>query len=46
MSLFKALGPWLILISCCLFINFYPPVYNFLFKELAMPLNIIPGTKP
>ena len=46
MSLFKALGPWLILISCCLFINFYPPVYNFLFKDLAMPLSIIPGAKP
>jgi len=46
MPLVKALGPWIILISCCLFINFYPPVYNFLFKDLAMPLNIIPGAKP
>ncbi len=46
MSLLKALGPWIILISCCLFINFYPPLYNYLFKELAMPLNIIPGAKP
>ncbi|MDD4802715.1 MAG: L-lactate permease, partial [Syntrophomonas sp.] len=46
MSLLKALAPWIILVSCCLFINFYPPVYDFLFKQLAMPLNIIPGAKP
>lgn len=46
MSLLKALGPWLILISCCLIINFWPPLYNYLFRELAMPLQIIPGDKP
>jgi lactate permease len=46
MSLGKALAPWLILISCCLFINFYPPLYNYLFKDWAMPLAIIPGAKP
>jgi len=46
MSLMKALGPWLILISCCLFINFYPPLYNYLSKDLAMPMAIIPGAKP
>jgi L-lactate permease len=46
MSLLKSLGPWIILIVCCLFINFYIPVYNYLFKDLAMPLSIIPGAKP
>lgn len=46
MSLSRALGPWLILVTCCLFINFYPPVYDFLFKEWSMPLDIIPGNKP
>jgi lactate permease len=46
MSLVKALGPWIILIGCCLFINFYPPLYKYLSKDLAMPLAIIPGAKP
>jgi lactate permease len=46
LSLGKALAPWIILVSCCLFINFYPPLYNLLFKKLAMPLEIIPGAKP
>lgn len=46
LSLPKALGPWIILISCCLFINFYSPLYNLLFRDLAMPLAIIPGGKP
>ncbi|NLW91523.1 MAG: L-lactate permease [Syntrophomonadaceae bacterium] len=46
MSLWKALGPWIILIGSCLIINFWPPIYNYLFKELAMPLQIIPGGKP
>lgn len=46
MPLIRALGPWLILIICCLFINFYPPLFNYLFKTMAMPLEIIPGGKP
>jgi len=46
MSLVKALGPWLILVCSCLLINFWSPVYNYLFKEMAMPLQIIPGGKP
>ncbi|HOV43331.1 MAG TPA: L-lactate permease [Syntrophothermus lipocalidus] len=46
MSLGRALSPWLILIGACLFINFYPPVFDYLFKQLAMPVNIIPGGKP
>lgn len=46
MSLGKALSPWLILIGACLVINFCPPLFNLLFKDLAMPLNIIPGGKP
>ncbi|HZK86481.1 MAG TPA: L-lactate permease [Syntrophomonas sp.] len=46
MSLPKALSPWLILISACLIINFWPPLFNLLFKDLAMPLQIIPGGKP
>lgn len=46
MSLGKALAPWLILIGTSLVINFWPPLFNFLFKDLAMPLQIIPGGKP
>lgn len=46
MSLGKALSPWLILVGTSLFINFYPPVFDYLFVELAMPLQIIPGGKP
>lgn len=46
MPLLKALAPWIILVSCCLIINFWPPLYNFLFKELAMAVEIIPGGKP
>lgn len=46
MSLGKALAPWLILISSCLIINFWPPLFNLLFKDLATPLTIIPGGKP
>jgi len=45
-SLPRALSPWIILIGLCLFINFYPPVFNLLFKELATPLQIVPGAKP
>lgn len=46
MPLLVALSPWLILIISCLFINFYPPVFDYLFKQLAMPVQIIPGAKP
>ena len=46
MSLLKALAPWLILVTCCLIINFWTPLHNYLFRELAMPLHIIPGEKP
>ena len=46
MPLLTALAPWIILVSCCLIINFWPPLYNFLFKELAMAVEIIPGGKP
>ena len=46
MSLLAALGPWIILVVTCLFINFWPPLFNLLFKDLAMPVHIIPGGKP
>lgn len=46
MPLLKALAPWIILIATCLFINFWSPLFNFLFKDLAMPVQIIPGGKP
>lgn len=46
MSLLKALGPWIILLVACLIINFCPPLFDFLFKDLAMPVEIIPGGKP
>lgn len=46
MPLLTALGPWIILLATCLCINFWPPLFDFLFKDLAMPLEIIPGGKP
>ncbi|RDV82492.1 L-lactate permease [Ammonifex thiophilus] len=46
LSLLRALSPWLILLFCCLFINFYPPVFDYLFRHLAMPVHLIPGGKP
>ncbi|NLM89265.1 MAG: L-lactate permease, partial [Syntrophomonadaceae bacterium] len=46
MPLIKALSPWIMLVTCCLVINFWTPIYNFLFKELAMAVEIIPGGKP
>jgi lactate permease len=46
MSLLTALSPWLILVGTSLFINFYPPLFDYLFKQLSMPMQIIPGGKP
>ena len=46
LSLGRALSPWLILLGTCLFVNFYPPVFDYLFVRLAMPVEIIPGGKP
>lgn len=46
MPLIKALLPWMILVGCSLVINFWPPLHQYLFKDLAMPLQIIPGGKP
>ncbi|MGE5416068.1 MAG: L-lactate permease [Acidobacteriota bacterium] len=46
MSLLKALSPWIILITACLFINFYKPLGDFLAKDLAMKVDLIPGGKP
>lgn len=46
MSLWTALSPWIILIAACFFINFYEPVYNYLFKDLAMAVQIVPIGKP
>lgn len=46
MPLVTALSPWLILVGTCLFINFYEPLFDYLFKQLAMPVQIIPGGKP
>ena len=46
MSLATALSPWILLVSACLVINFYPPLKDYLFKDWAMPISIIPGAKP
>ncbi|HWP98718.1 MAG TPA: L-lactate permease [Syntrophomonadaceae bacterium] len=45
MSLLKALAPWLILIVCCLVVNFYAPLYNYLYKTIQMPFSPV-GPKP
>ena len=46
MSLWHALSPWLLLVGLCLFINFYQPLFNLLFNQWSMPIQIIPGEKP
>ncbi|MBC9783206.1 L-lactate permease [Heliobacterium chlorum] len=43
MSLTKALSPWMILCTILIVTNFYPPIFDYLFKKLDMPLSIIPG---
>jgi len=46
MSLIKALSPWIILITCCLIVNFWSPALNLLSKQWSMPFGLIPGGKP
>lgn len=46
MSLLRALSPWVILIICCLVVNFWTPALNLLSKQFSMPFNLIPGGKP
>ena len=43
MSLLTALSPWIILIASAFVINFYPPFFNALYTDLAMPVSVIPG---
>lgn len=43
MSLIKAISPWLILIAALLIVNFYAPLYHYLFKTMEAAVNIIPG---
>jgi lactate permease len=43
MSLIRALSPWIILIAASFAINFYSPWFDLLYKELAMPVSLIPG---
>lgn len=43
MSLFKAISPWIILVSVLLLINFYQPIFKLLFNVFEMPVSIIPG---
>ncbi|TFF84006.1 L-lactate permease, partial [Candidatus Heimdallarchaeota archaeon] len=45
MPLWKALMPWIILVILCGITNFIPPVYDYLFNVLSMPV-IIAGAKP
>lgn len=43
MSLITALSPWMILIAASFAINFYPPWFDLLYKQIAMPISVIPG---
>ncbi len=40
MGLLRALSPWLILITLCFVTNLIPPIYYFLFTQLALPVQI------
>ncbi len=43
-SLIKALSPWIILIAASLVVNFYKPVFNYLFAQHPGVVTIIPGS--
>jgi lactate permease len=43
MSLLAALSPWIILIAASFAINFYPPWFEVLFKQLDMGVSVIQG---
>ncbi len=42
-SLLKALSPWLILIVASFLVNFYKPIFEYLFVEHPGAISIIPG---
>ncbi|HWI54258.1 MAG TPA: L-lactate permease [Desulfobacteria bacterium] len=42
-SLLKALSPWIILIVASFFVNFYHPVFEYLFVKHPGSVSIIPG---
>ncbi len=43
MSLLTALSPWIILIAASFTINFYPPWFDVLFKQMDMAVSVIQG---
>jgi lactate permease len=43
MSLLAALSPWIILIAASFAINFYPPWFDVLFKQMDMGVSVIQG---
>ena len=43
MSLLTALSPWIILIAASFTINFYPPWFDVLFKQMDMGVSVIQG---
>lgn len=43
MSLLTALSPWIILIAASFAINFYPPWFDVLFKQMDMGVSVIQG---
>ena len=43
MSLTRALSPWIILIAASFAVNFYQPWFDLLYKQIAMPVSVIPG---
>ena len=46
MSLLKAFSPWILLIAISVLINVSPPIKDYLFNKISLPLQIIPGGKP
>lgn len=43
MSLLAALSPWIILIAASFTINFYPPWFDILFRQMDMGVSVIQG---
>lgn len=43
MSLLTALSPWIILIAASFTVNFYTPLFDLFYKQIAMPVSAIPG---
>lgn len=43
MSLWIAISPWIILVAASFAVNFYAPWFDMLYRQMAMPVSVLPG---